>query len=184
MAAVDPDADLDLASGGARVLPSRLTSPHVREGVQMALYVSVTMFGALALIDATSGSHDTPVGDTRAVATVWSTALGLTVAHWFAFSLAGRLVQPDAPRRQMLPELSAQLAGAVAVALFASVVIAIVPDENEVVAGELAVAVFIGLVVAIYARGYGANRLRTTVLAVGGALLGVLVAVIEHTIRH
>src|SRR4051794_3274387 len=62
----------------------------LREAVTMGLYVSVVLIAELAAIPEThlaGGRVTGPVGG-QLLALVWGTAVGLAVAHWFAFRLA------------------------------------------------------------------------------------------------
>ena len=76
----------------------------VREAATMVLYVSVVEIAELAAIPEDHFAHGRvtgPVGGAL-LAIVWGTAVGLAIAHWFAFRIAApafRRGEPDAPRR-------------------------------------------------------------------------------------
>src|SRR6476661_4080196 len=63
-----------------------------REAATMALYVSVVEIAELAALPESHFAHGRvtgPVGG-QLLAILWGTAVGLALAHWFAFRLAGR----------------------------------------------------------------------------------------------
>ncbi len=137
----------------------------------MALYVAICLLGALlALPEDEVRSRSLPV--------VWGVTVGLAAAHWFAFRLSTRLVTAGAVGRLDVAIATAQLLGAAAVAVLASIVILIFPERLEVVATELALATFVALVGFVAVRGGGTSRVRALlyalvlfVFAVGLALL-------------
>src|SRR3954451_1397026 len=93
------------STAGAVSPPSRDTSEawsDVRhEAVTMVLYVSVVLIAELAAIPEkhfTDGQVTGPVGGDL-LAVVWGTAVGLAVAHWFAFGLAAPAFRGARPTR-------------------------------------------------------------------------------------
>src|SRR3954466_9141222 len=85
--------------------PSRLTSEGrkdvLREAVTMTLYVSVVLIAELAAIPEkhfADGRVTGAVGE-QLLAIVWGTAVGLAVAHWFAFGLAAPAFRGQRPSR-------------------------------------------------------------------------------------
>src|SRR5438045_2390630 len=82
--------------GDTAVESSRVSAPPdhrkemFREATVMVLYVCVVEIAELAAIPRTGTAHHVVSGPSSAelVAIIWGTALGLALAHWFAFQLA------------------------------------------------------------------------------------------------
>jgi hypothetical protein len=147
-----------------------LTREALKEGSTMALYVSLCL---LAELIALPGSE--VEGHVRALALIWGTTIGLALAHWFAFQLSARLVASGELREHDAVVAGAQVAGAAAVALVASLPVVLLPGSSELDVVRFELAVIIAGVGFGVARTSGASRLRA--VAYGGAVL-VLGAVI------
>jgi hypothetical protein len=150
-----------------------------REGVTMALYVSLTLLTALIAIP----SEDVP-GSLGTAAVIWGGAAGLALAHWLAFDIAARLYSTEHLDRLHRLGGPVTLAAALAVALVASIPIVFAPDD---IATELAVCVLsgiLGLAGFGVGRRSGAGLLRS--LAGGLIVLGVagVVVAIKIAIDH
>lgn len=150
----------------------------VKEGATMALYVAVCLLAALAVADEADVDHRPTI-----LTVVWGTTLGLALAHWFAFRLSARLVAGGAVRRSDAELALAQFAGAVLVALVASVPVVVFADADT----ELAVTVwvvlgFIALVGLAVARSSGASLLRSVVYATGVAVLATTVVIVKNVL--
>ena len=150
-----------------------------REGVTMALYVSLTLLTALIAIP----SEDVP-GTLGTAALIWGGAAGLALAHWLAFDIAARLYSTEHLDRLHRLGGPVTLAAALAVALVASIPIVFAPDD---IATELAVCVLsgiLGLAGFGVGRRSGAGLLRS--LAGGLIVLGVagVVVAIKIAIDH
>src|SRR5215470_13931131 len=94
----------------------------LREAATMVLYVSVVEIGELAAIpeeDFVHGRVTGPVGSAL-LAVVWGTAVGLALAHWFAFRIAAPAFRGERPTHVDVQIGIAQLAGAALVALISS----------------------------------------------------------------
>src|SRR3954466_10752940 len=106
--------------------PSRLTSEGrkdvLREAVTMTLYVSVVLIAELAAIPETHFSHGRVTGAVggQLLAIIWGTAVGLAIAHWFAFRLAGRAFRGDRVTGLDTRVGLAQIGGAMFVAVVSS----------------------------------------------------------------
>jgi hypothetical protein len=140
-----------------------------RERVTMELYTSITLLAGLYF--AHEGWEEEKV-----FGLVWGTTLGLAAAHWFAFSMANKLVDPTRDRSLVLRELKAQLAGAAIVGAWASVAIAIAGDDHARVAAQIAVVSLIGYVVVRLGRSYGQPWRRCIWSAVVAVLVAGLIA--------
>lgn len=144
-----------------------------REAMVMALYVAVCLLAALIAL-----GENADHGHVRAFGLVWGTTLGLALAHAFAFGLSARLGTEGRLGQRDAHLVLAQLAGASAVALIATLPVALVGPTGEFDIVRLVLSVFIG------GAGYAVGRLngggRTRSLLYGGFIL-VLAAVIATT---
>lgn len=146
-----------------------------RERVTMELYTSITLLAGLYF--AHEGWEEEKV-----FGLVWGTTLGLAAAHWFAFSMANKLVDPTRDRRLVVRELKAQLAGAAIVAGWASVAIAIAGDDHARVAAQIAVVSMVGFVVVRLGRSYGQAWRRCIWSAVVAVLVAGLIAAFKESL--
>ena len=150
-----------------------------KEAFTMALYVAICLLAALAVVDEeTAQDHVFEI--------VWGTTVGLALAHWLAFRVSARLVAAGTIRRHDALAASAQVVGALAVALLATVSALIAPTSAaEIDVVELVLACFIALVGYAVARGSGANRGRSmaygvTLLVAAGVVVVVKIALTGH----
>lgn len=89
---------------------------ELREGVTMALYISLSLLAVLAAVPNT-------VRDTRleVAVTMFLTALGLMLAHMLAFSISTRLVSKGQFDQEARRVLLSQIAGGALVVVLATV---------------------------------------------------------------
>jgi hypothetical protein len=143
----------------------------------MALYVSVCLLAALtAVADSTTEGH------ASVFKIIWGTTLGLALAHWFAFRLSARLTAFGTMRSHDAAIAAAQLAGAAAVAVLATVPLLVVPDEAELDIVRLLLAGFIALVGFVVARSSGASTARAVLYGAGVIVVGLIVAVMKNVL--
>ena len=143
----------------------------------MGLYVSITLLASLTVTGDGNGSEDV-------LAIVWGTTVGLALAHWFAFSLAVRLLDPMADDPGVKQQLVAQLTAAAAVAAVASVPVLLLPTDIERLGARVATAGCIGYVAYGETRNYGGSKARALTVATIALLLGLVVAGIKHALGH
>ena len=151
---------------------------HRREGFTMALYASITLLGALTVVTGGSASNR----DVFAV--VWGTTVGLALAHWFAFGLAVRLVDPSSDRSELDRHLAVVLGAAAVVALHATVPEIVLPDDLERAGARFVAAGCIGVAAFAQSRAFGASMARSSRVALIALLLGVAVAGVKHALGH
>ena len=116
---------------------------------------------------------------------VWGTTVGLALAHWLAFGVSARLVAAGHIRRHDAQAAMAQLLGAAAVALLATVPALIFPASVELDVVEFVLALFIAFVGYAVSRGGGSSRIRSlvygaTLLIVAGLVVIVKIALGGH----
>jgi hypothetical protein len=144
----------------------------------MALYVSITLLAALTATD------DYGSGHLNVLAVIWGTTVGLALAHWFAFTLASRLVGPLEGRVSAERELLAEMAGAVGVAAVATAVVVVLPTHLEWEGARYAVAACVGLIAYGEIRALGGTRGRALLVATVALVLAQVVAFIKQALGH
>jgi hypothetical protein len=150
-----------------------------KEASTMALYVAICLLAALAALP------DPTHGDGEVFLLIWGTTVGLTVAHLFAFQVSARLVADGRVRRHDAVATSAQLAGAVAVALLATVPVILLPTSSELDVVRVVLAGFIAAVGFAVARGGGAATGRAATYAFAVLLMaGTIVAFKNVLVGH
>ena len=97
-----------------------------KEAWVMALYVAVCLLAALTAL-----AEDSSDGHVRALGVIWGTTIGLALAHAFAFRVSARLVAQGHIRRGDAATVGAQLVGAAAVAVLATIPVLIWPASAE-----------------------------------------------------
>ena len=148
-----------------------------RETLTMGLYVSITLLAALTVTSAAASQVDV-------LAIVWGTTLGLALAHWFAFDLSLRLVDPKGEHRHLNRDLHAALVAAFLVAAVATVPVLLLPDDLELAGARVATAGCIGVVTYDETRSYGASRGRALAAAGIALAVGLAVAGVKHALGH
>lgn len=146
-----------------------------REAATMAFYVAVVLWAALLVVEPDVG---------RLLGIVWGTALGLAVAHVFAFRLAATLVEAGRPSRETLGLVGAQLVGAGVVALLVTAFVLLVPGDQPDEVARFSLAAFIGITAFGIGRSTGASRTRSVVFAVVVLVVAVAVVVTKYLLTH
>lgn len=147
-----------------------------REFAVMVLYVSIVLLATLAALPTDFG-HDGS-GSTALIAVIWGTAIGLALAHWFAFVVAaagfrgGQLFH-----RHDLELATAQVAGAAIVALSTTIPVVVSDRIPDVRAAVFAPALFIGLASYRVAKTAGRSTAAAVVAGIAGLVLGLIVAI-------
>jgi hypothetical protein len=147
----------------------------------MILYVSVVEIAELAAVPESHVSFGLVTGPVGAqlLAIVWGTAVGLAVAHWFAFRLAAPAFRGERPSHHDAQIGLAQLAGAVLVAALSSLPVLLFSNvQAQEFTGDVP-AVLVGVVGYLVARQIGSSRLVSFFLGLTALLLGVLVALVK-----
>jgi hypothetical protein len=156
-------------------------SELIREATIMILYVSVVEIAELAAIPQSHFSNGRAAGPVGAhlLEIVWGTAVGLALAHWFAFGFVALAFRGRRPTHLDLQIGLAQLGGAVLVAALSSVPALILSDVRaQETTGDVP-AVLLGVVGYLVARHVGSARVAATVYGVTAIAVGVLVALVK-----
>ncbi len=158
-----------------------------RELATMAFYVAIVVEAELiALWAADEPGGAPPTHGWELVTLIWGTAIGLAIAHLFAFQLAARgRAAPahgdDHRWRRFRWELGlAQVAGAAAVAAFCTVPVVLGEDATGLQRAIWAPEVIIAVAGYASSRTSGRGRLPSALIGVGAALLALLVAVLKN----
>jgi hypothetical protein len=156
-------------------VPAELAVELRREGFTMALYVAVCLLGALTAVHERADA-----GHVDVLKVVWGTTVGLALAHWFAFRLSARLVASGRLTSREAATAGAQVGGALAVALLATVPVVVLPATAELDVVRLVLAAFVTAVAVVVARSSGASVLRSVVYAGLVLALAVTVALVKN----
>jgi hypothetical protein len=156
----------------------------LREATTMVLYVSVVEIAELAALPEShfSNGHVTgPVGASL-IGLLWGTAVGLALAHWFAFRLAA-----PAFRGQRVTSLDtriglAQVGAALFVAAVSSLPVLFLNDVRAQEFTSYVPAIIIGVIGYLIARSTGKGRFAATFYGITALALGVLVATVKMSL--
>ena len=133
----------------------------------MVLYVSVVLMGAIAAIPAKDLDEDVEVA-----AVIWGSALGLALAHWFAFNASAHLFRGEGINREELAEGAWEAFAAVGVAVVATVPLLLLDTTTAAAISLIALAAVVTVVAYAASRHGGPQdlaRLLTVRRAVGRA---------------
>jgi hypothetical protein len=153
-----------------------------REAALLALYVSIVLLAELLALPNDYG--DTAHQGPSLLGIVWGTAIGLALAHWFAFQVAAEWFRGGKAVREDFQRAVAQLAGAGLVAVATTIPILLFDSAVEVEAAAFVPALVIA------ASGFGMGRAAghsvrwSIVVGVLVLAVGVGVAVIKALLSH
>lgn len=159
--------------------PVERVSDLRREVTTMVLYVCVVLMAAIAAFPAERWDDRLDL-----VAIVWGSAVGLALAHWWAFDAAARLYAGGELERHDGVRAMAEVVAALAVAVVATVPLLITSEER---ASGAAILTLAGVVTGV---GYsssrrGGMRRRTAVIrAVLTMAVGVAVTAAKALLGH
>ena len=145
----------------------------------MALYVGVVLAAEFVAVE------EYAVDEPSTVAVIWGTAIGVALAHVFAFNLAARLFAGGRLDRGTRRAVWAQLASASAVAFVVTVPFLFLALGPAIEVSGFLLAALIGVTAFVASRAAGASRLRSLVdgliaLAVAMAVVSVKVGLTGH----
>ena len=151
----------------------------------MGLYVSLVLLAELAVLPVRTGRGEfSGVSGSELLGVIWGTTLGLALAHWFAFRLAAKAFGAGGAGRVDFEVALAQLAGAAAVAVVASIPVLLLPDDVEQRSVHFVLALEVGVVGYLIARITGQRRWRALIFGLTALLLGLVVVAVKVVLTH
>jgi hypothetical protein len=155
-----------------------------REAIVMVLYVSVVEIAELAALPEAhfSGGRVTGATSGQLLAILWGTAIGLALAHWFAFRVAAPAFRGEHVTKTDTRVGIAEFGGACFVAAVSSIPVLFLSDVRaQEWTGDVP-ALLIGVVGYLVARRTGRSRLASAFYGGLALALGVLVALVKSTL--
>ena len=156
-------------------------SEILREATVMILYVSVVEIAELAALpeDHFANGRVTGAVGGQLLAILWGTAVGLAIAHWFAFRLAAPAFRGERVTSLDTKIGVAQVVGAMLVALISSLPVFFLNDVRaQEFTGDIP-AIIIGVVGYLLARSRKKSRIASFFYGFTALALGVLVATVK-----
>ena len=149
-----------------------------REGVTMALYLAIVTLAEAGALD--SGGVDAAA----TVAAIWGTAIGLALAHVFAFDLSARIFARGRPHRSTRVSATAQVIAAAAVAAVATLPFLVFSRDVAFTISGLLMAALIGLTGFAAARAGGHGHVRALLVAAVTLVIGAVVVIVKAGLGH
>ena len=148
----------------------------------MALYVSVVEIAELTALPERhlAGGRLAGLDPLELVAIIWGTALGLALAHWFAFRVVSTGFRGEHLTHNDTLIGYAQLGGAAFVAALSSLPLLVLDDLDEQEAVIYVPAIIIGAVGYFVARATGRTHFRGVIYGAIVLALGVAVATAKN----
>ena len=174
------DAPSEPGGPALAVGPSERTELF-REATVMVLYVAVVEVAELAAVPESHLAHGLVTGPTGVdlLAILWGTAVGLAMAHWFAFRFAAPAFRGEHVTHRDAAVGLAQLGGAVFVAMISSIPVLFLSDVRaQETTGDVP-ALLIAVVAYFVARKADRGRLASLLYATTALALGVVVALVK-----
>ncbi len=145
----------------------------------MALYVCIVLAAEFVAVS------DLAVDEPSTIGVIWGTAIGVALAHVFAFNLAARLFAGGRVPAESRRAAWSQLAAAAAVSAILTLPFLLLSLEPAVEASGFLLAALIGATAYVASREAGAGRVRSVVdglvvLAIAMAVVSVKVGLSGH----
>jgi hypothetical protein len=145
----------------------------------MVLYVSVVLMGAIATVPADDLDEDVKVA-----AVIWGSALGLALAHWFAFNASAHLFRGEGIAPEDVREGIWEAFAALFVAVVATVPLLLLDDTIGAAVSLIALAALVTVVAYVASRHGGLSRTRALLRGSVTLVLAVIVAVVKIWLGH
>jgi len=151
----------------------------LREGVTMALYISLSLLAVTVAIPADlRGERLEPA------LVVLLASIGLILAHAVAFRLSSRLVNRGRLSAESLELLGAQLAGGAAVTVVAVAPMVLLSVPTGVYVAGLLLIGFVAFVGYLAARSAGVGRGRAIGYVAGVVVVALVVLAVKRLVGH
>ena len=128
---------------------------------------------------ADGGAHEGVHGP-GLVALIWGTAIGLAIAHWFAFRITASVFGNGKVEDKDVKIGFAQLGAAAVVAALCSIPVLLFDDGADVEAASWVPALIIGIAGYLVARQSEKTRLQSVIVGGGVMILGLAVAAVKN----
>jgi hypothetical protein len=151
---------------------------RVREGVTMALYISLSLLAVMVALDLTGAASASPAAE------IFITSLGLLVAHQLAFRISTRLAHGGQLASEHLELLGAQLLGGLAVTAVAVLPVLLFEGNAGILVAELLLIAFIAVVGYSAARMVPLGRGRALLYTTGVVALALVTVWIKNLLHH
>jgi len=145
----------------------------------MVLYVSVVLMGAIATVPAKDIDEHIEVA-----AVIWGSALGLALAHWFAFNASAHLFRGEGITGDELREGAWEAFAALGVAVVATVPLLIFDDTTGAAVSLIALALVVTVVAYVASRHGGLSRRRALLRGGVTVVAAVIVAALKIRLGH
>jgi hypothetical protein len=122
--------------------------------------------------------------DVTVAAVIWGSALGLALAHWFAFNASAHLFRGEGITGDELREGFWEAAAALFVAVAATVPLLLLDDTTGAAVSLVALAGVVTVVAYVASRHGGLSRPRALLRGGITMLLAVIVAVVKIRLGH
>jgi hypothetical protein len=153
---------------------------RMREGVTMALYISLSLLAVMLAIPRDLG----PSSAESPALVIFLTALGLILAHQLASRLSTRLAHHGRLGREHLDLFAAQLVGGLIVTVVAVIPVLLIDGHRGVIVSELVLLAFIATVAYTAARLVPYSRLRALGYTAGIVVIALAVLWVKGLVGH
>ncbi|HTL86914.1 MAG TPA: hypothetical protein VL856_17150 [Acidimicrobiia bacterium] len=156
----------------------------VQHATTMMLYISIVLLAELAAIpsDHDGGVHG-PTGWTL-IALIWGTTIGLALAHYFAFTIAVHGLSHINLNRDDRAEAFAEIGGAAAVAIIASIPVLLFSPAREQEIVPAVLVLLIGTIAFGVERANGHSRKTAFIYGIAALVIGLLVVSVKEAVAY
>ncbi len=145
----------------------------------MALYLAIVIFAELIAIP-----EDDRLDKAESIALIWGTAVGLALAHLFAFRLSSAFVASGRRGPATRPLARAQVAAAAGVATAATLPVLVLGEEPGYEWAQALLALLIGGTAFATARHAGASEPRSAAFAALSLALAAVIIALKGLVLH
>ena len=150
----------------------------------MMLYISIVLLAELAAIP--SGHNGGVYGPTgwELAAIIWGTTIGLALAHYFAFTIAVHGLSHVNLNRDDRAEALAEIIGASAVAIIASIPLLLFSPAREQQVVPFVLALLVGAIAFSVERANGHSRRSALIYGAGALVIGLVVVGVKEAVAY
>jgi hypothetical protein len=151
----------------------------IREGVTMALYISLSLLAVMVALppDISPAASSTPA------LALFVTAFGLLIAHALAFRISARLAHRGRLASEHLELLGVQIVGGLAVTIVAAAPVLLFGAATGVLVAELLLVAFIAVVAYAAVRMVPVSRGRAVTYVAAVVLLALVAVGIKNLVH-